>query len=1029
MKKLIYCALALASGLFATSCMQENLEPAQGGTTVTFKVEIPEVATKAEAVGSEANMIDDLVYAVYKTSATDLQNALDNWEGTTTLLYAVNYNANPFGTNGSATISLELLNDQNHIVLLWAQHDNTWVDEVGTNIDLRNITYPEELSVSATSADKYAAFSAVKFIAANDKANSEAIKLTRPFAQINLATVDPENFNVVINSTQLTVKDAGAKFNVASQFATGNTDVNYSWAGKVDAEALTVNSHDYDHYLAMGYVFANGNVIVDYEINAGQHGIIDYTINQVPVAKNFRTNVIGNLLTSNVRYSVELDRNWGTPDNGGIYVFDAEQLQDAIDNATANSTTVICFADDISGNVTILQKEGVNLVIDGCGLKYDGIIIVNGNARANGEETLTFKNIKFETENSDFTFISAPSKIDGKYNYSHNVTIDSCTFTGNQTVGSANFTGTYNFVMNDCQATNMHSLLQIQSCDNTVTVEDVNVENCKSGISLGNVAQGSIKNAEISATGYGLRLDGAKERTVSVTVENSSIESFIPVSVRKLNNAECNVEIEFIGENTVEGQVYDVAFCSNEYEYGIEPAAPVGTYSLKGIDGLDVYYGPMNSSSAFAVSLSNTLEPEVNVEANIENVGKGFEINHDVVINFYGKELNAGSTANSTWYAIEAVGAETNVVINNANFTRAGVWAEQGANVEFNSGIINHNPERTSRYIFCAQSGSTITVNGGTFNNDREKNSYFWADNSTIYVKGGTFAGVASKNKVVVSNGGQVIITGGSFNFDPSAYVPEGYDVTLENDMYIVSEQPGYYVDNNGNYHITSAKGWTWMADQTDTFFGSKTVYLENDIDFANQEVPVTKMQTPDYMATFDGQNHTIYNVKILANYGSANQALFDGHMHIRNLTVDGANICGMSNVGVIGANIFGNIENCHVKRARSYAYTHHVGGIVGLHSWYDIKNCSVEDSSIWCYSYGAVGAIAGAKNEVSGNITGCSVKGCQLIKEGPLDVYPDWDNTFGIAVGYAYVSVNINNISSENNTIKGVVSDQLRGE
>ena len=26
MKKLIYCALALAAGLFATSCMQENLE-------------------------------------------------------------------------------------------------------------------------------------------------------------------------------------------------------------------------------------------------------------------------------------------------------------------------------------------------------------------------------------------------------------------------------------------------------------------------------------------------------------------------------------------------------------------------------------------------------------------------------------------------------------------------------------------------------------------------------------------------------------------------------------------------------------------------------------------------------------------------------------------------------------------------------------------------------------------------------------------------------------------------------------------
>ena len=72
MKKLIYCALALAAGLFATSCMQENLEPVQEGNTVTFTVEIPEVATKA-TIGDEASSINDLVYAVYRTTASDLE--------------------------------------------------------------------------------------------------------------------------------------------------------------------------------------------------------------------------------------------------------------------------------------------------------------------------------------------------------------------------------------------------------------------------------------------------------------------------------------------------------------------------------------------------------------------------------------------------------------------------------------------------------------------------------------------------------------------------------------------------------------------------------------------------------------------------------------------------------------------------------------------------------------------------------------------------------------------------------------------
>ena len=242
--------------------------------------------------------------------------------------------------------------------------------------------------------------------------------------------------------------------------------------------------------------------------------------------------------------------------------------------------------------------------------------------------------------------------------------------------------------------------------------------------------------------------------------------------------------------------------------------------------------------------------------------------------------------------------------------------------------------------------------------------------------------------------------------------------------------QAGWDYDDNGNYHILNANGWLWMAEQNDTFFGSKTIYLDNDIDFTGIEIQVTKMWTPEYSATFDGQNHTISNIWMASNYTSNNQALFDGLMTVKNLNVDRASVFGMSQVGIIGANIFGNIENCHVTNSRSYGYVHHVGGIVGLHSWGEIKNCSIENTSIECYYYGAVGAIAGAMNEVSRNITGCSVKGCRLIKEGPEGVYPEWDPCFGIAVGYAYApGTYVFNVEIENNTIKGVASEQMYGE
>ena len=88
------------------------------------------------------------------------------------------------------------------------------------------------------------------------------------------------------------------------------------------------------------------------------------------------------------------------------------------------------------------------------------------------------------------------------------------------------------------------------------------------------------------------------------------------------------------------------------------------------------------------------------------------------------------------------------------------------------------------------QSGATITINGGTFNNDRAKNSFLWAnENSVIYVKGGNFGGVASKSKVVTTGNGQVIISGGTFNFDPTNWLAEGCVATNNNGTWTVSAE------------------------------------------------------------------------------------------------------------------------------------------------------------------------------------------------------------------------------------------------
>ena len=648
----------------------------------------------------------------------------------------------------------------------------------------------------------------------NVKNTAEPIILKRPYGKVRVVATDLDELNLNVEPRAVRVAYNAYHANafnavngkISGEYVQEFYDYGYAELHKNVAEG-GLSQHLYtEGYDALTATSKTGverhthmTLFTDYILAEDVQGAIQFTMSvydvdvndiegaqpikttpfytQIPVQRNFLTTIIGNVLTTATDVNVSIDDNFdGFYNPDIVFVGNAEQLQEALDNLVDGQ--LILFGADIKGDVTILQKEGVNVVISGCGYKFDGTITINGDARFDGAETVLLEGINFETEKNDITFISAPTKINNRYNYSHNITVDGCTFKSeayNETVVGIKLLTTYNAVVKNSSAKNIHTLAQFQSTDNETVIENVKVENCKNGISLGNMAKATIKNAEISAKGYGIRLDGEKTRTVAATIENANIEAYIPVTIRKMNNEACNVDVEFLGENNVlKGNVYEIAFCSNEYEEGVDPQNPVGTFRLQNAEEARAFYGGVSSFSAFDAAINSTNSPEVIAESAIKMSGLGVEVERDVTIDFANNEFNAGSNTSSTWYALEIYG-EYDVNIKNAYFTRAGIYAGENANVVFENGTINHKPERTSRYIFCAQSGSTITVKDGTFTNDRAKNSFFWANAATIVVEGGKFGGVASNNKVVTSNGGQVIIKGGTFNFDPTTWVAEGY--------------------------------------------------------------------------------------------------------------------------------------------------------------------------------------------------------------------------------------------------------------
>ena len=129
MKKLLYCAAALAMAFFAGSCQQEKLEPVAGNGTVTFTVEAPaNVQTRAIADGQN---VDQLVYEVWLTPNIGTLNGGQK-------LYQAETEMVSDGTVNKATLTLDLVNDQKFTVLFWAQVDAA--DAYNTN-ELTAVTY------------------------------------------------------------------------------------------------------------------------------------------------------------------------------------------------------------------------------------------------------------------------------------------------------------------------------------------------------------------------------------------------------------------------------------------------------------------------------------------------------------------------------------------------------------------------------------------------------------------------------------------------------------------------------------------------------------------------------------------------------------------------------------------------------------------------------------------------------------------------------------------------------------------------
>ena len=253
--------------------------------------------------------------------------------------------------------------------------------------------------------------------------------------------------------------------------------------------------------------------------------------------------------------------------DGKEIVTTIEALQAKLNAATVDTT--LTLGADLAGNVTVTQKYGVDIVIDGNDHEFDGVIQINGCSHGENPETLTIKNINFVASSAIEASIDAYWGTD-ETRYAHNVTVDNCTFTMTEAAKhvtvAVDLYQPYNFTIKNCEVIGAQSVLQNKGGHDGITVYNVIANDCKNGIGLGTMDGAiSISKCNMDVIGYGIRID-ASVTSEGVAISDCNIEAYIPVVVRKATGT-CNITLS--GTNTMTQTNTEGLWCAvGTEEYG-----------------------------------------------------------------------------------------------------------------------------------------------------------------------------------------------------------------------------------------------------------------------------------------------------------------------------------------------------------------------------------------------------------------------------------------------------------------------------
>lgn len=320
-----------AAALLVTSCndeMDNGLKTGDEGT-VTFTAQLPsEMGTRAFADGLTAK---HLQYAVYEAGQS---TPLPVFGDETTVVGEAEM------VNLKKSVTLKLTSGKSYDVIFWA--DATTDSPYTFNPASQEVSV--DYSKVNNNSDNCDAFFKKETITVSGN-QSVDVKLTRPFAQVNIGTDDfdaAKASGLEVTQTEVVAK-AFATLNLATGEVSDEADRTFTMKAiptASDGEFPVAGGYK---YLSMDYLLVGADkATVDVAFNYG--GPQSRTFTNVPVQRNYRTNIYGSLLTNATDFNVVIEPAFATTNYNLGALYTASQIGGAVtlsDNVDFDRTIAV----------------------------------------------------------------------------------------------------------------------------------------------------------------------------------------------------------------------------------------------------------------------------------------------------------------------------------------------------------------------------------------------------------------------------------------------------------------------------------------------------------------------------------------------------------------------------------------------------------------------------------------------------------------------------------------------------------------